>query len=131
MSTPIKPPTWFWIVGGLALLWNLMGVMAYIAPIRFHKSASPPTIQNQVGGFMGVDIRIGVYVNTQFRQFITQPHVRKDGWCMQWIMDNLQWAMDNGSQTPIFIMAMRSATNCIAPRSIMLGNAFSAFAIHA
>lgn len=25
-----KPPIWFWIVGVVALLWNAMGVMAYI-----------------------------------------------------------------------------------------------------
>jgi hypothetical protein len=25
-----KPPLWFWIVGIIALIWNLMGVMAYI-----------------------------------------------------------------------------------------------------
>ncbi|MFH6603817.1 hypothetical protein ACEZ3G_10045 [Maribacter algicola] len=29
--TNIKPPTWFWIVSVLALLWNLMGVGAYLA----------------------------------------------------------------------------------------------------
>jgi len=27
----VKPPTWFWIVSVLALLWNLMGVGAYLA----------------------------------------------------------------------------------------------------
>ncbi len=26
----IKPPVWFWIVSIVALLWNLMGVMAYL-----------------------------------------------------------------------------------------------------
>ncbi|WP_273566769.1 hypothetical protein [Maribacter halichondriae] len=26
----LKPPTWFWIVAALALLWNLMGVGAYL-----------------------------------------------------------------------------------------------------
>ncbi|MGB5205651.1 MAG: hypothetical protein WBN63_15820, partial [Eudoraea sp.] len=25
-----KPPVWFWIVSIVALLWNLMGVMAYL-----------------------------------------------------------------------------------------------------
>ncbi|WP_417882304.1 hypothetical protein [Xanthomarina gelatinilytica] len=25
-----KPPLWFWIVGIVALIWNLMGVMAYL-----------------------------------------------------------------------------------------------------
>ena len=26
----LKVPTWFWVVSGLALLWNAMGVMAFI-----------------------------------------------------------------------------------------------------
>ncbi len=27
----VKPPVWFWIVSVVALLWNLMGAMAYLA----------------------------------------------------------------------------------------------------
>ncbi|PKV51246.1 hypothetical protein ATE84_3320 [Aquimarina sp. MAR_2010_214] len=30
MKTTIKIPVWFWIISVLALLWNIMGVMAYI-----------------------------------------------------------------------------------------------------
>jgi hypothetical protein len=30
MNLSQKPPLWFWIAGALALLWNLMGVMAYV-----------------------------------------------------------------------------------------------------
>lgn len=30
MTTSHKPPLWFWIVGVTMLLWNLMGVMAYV-----------------------------------------------------------------------------------------------------
>lgn len=26
----VKPPTWFWVVAVIALLWNLMGVLAYL-----------------------------------------------------------------------------------------------------
>jgi len=26
----VKPPVWFWIVSSVALLWNLMGVLAYL-----------------------------------------------------------------------------------------------------
>lgn len=29
-TNSIKPNTWFWVIGILALLWNLMGVSAYI-----------------------------------------------------------------------------------------------------
>lgn len=27
----IKPPTWFWVVATIALIWNIMGVGAYLA----------------------------------------------------------------------------------------------------
>lgn len=30
-----KPPTWYWIVVTVALLWNLMGVMAFFAQDSF------------------------------------------------------------------------------------------------
>lgn len=29
-KSTVKPPMWFWIVSILALIWNLMGVMAYL-----------------------------------------------------------------------------------------------------
>lgn len=33
MSTPLKPPTSFWVISIFALIWNLMGVMAYISQV--------------------------------------------------------------------------------------------------
>ncbi len=30
MTTSVKPPTWFWVVSVIALLWNLMGVFNYL-----------------------------------------------------------------------------------------------------
>ena len=36
-----KPATWFWIVSTIALVWNLMGVMAYITQVTM----SPETLQ--------------------------------------------------------------------------------------
>lgn len=30
-TTIVKPPMWFWILSAVALLWNLMGVFAYLA----------------------------------------------------------------------------------------------------
>ncbi len=33
-STRARPPIWFWIVSILALLWNLLGVMAYLAQVN-------------------------------------------------------------------------------------------------
>ena len=38
-TTSIKPPTWFWIVVALSLVWNLMGVMAYIAQVTMTEEA--------------------------------------------------------------------------------------------
>ena len=29
----VKPPTWFWVVSIIALVWNLMGVGAYLAQV--------------------------------------------------------------------------------------------------
>ena len=29
-NSGVKPPMWFWIVSAIALLWNIMGVMAYL-----------------------------------------------------------------------------------------------------
>src|SRR5690606_2108284 len=29
-TTSVKPPTWFWVVSIIALLWNLMGVFNYL-----------------------------------------------------------------------------------------------------
>ncbi len=31
MTTTNKPNTWFWVIGILALIWNLLGVFAYLA----------------------------------------------------------------------------------------------------
>jgi hypothetical protein len=30
MTTSHKPPVWFWVVSVMLLLWNLMGLMAYV-----------------------------------------------------------------------------------------------------
>ncbi len=40
-TTSNKPATWFWIVSTLALVWNLMGAMAYLAQVTM----SPETLQ--------------------------------------------------------------------------------------
>ena len=39
-ETMAKPPVWFWVVSGLALVWNLLGVMAYIVQVTM----SPETL---------------------------------------------------------------------------------------
>ncbi|MEE9434354.1 MAG: hypothetical protein V3V15_08965 [Sphingorhabdus sp.] len=34
-----KPPVWFWIVSGLALVWNLMGVAMYVRQVTMSAEA--------------------------------------------------------------------------------------------
>jgi len=34
-----KPPIWFWLVSGLAFIWNALGVMAFIAQISMTDEA--------------------------------------------------------------------------------------------
>jgi hypothetical protein len=41
MNENNKPATWFWVVSAIALVWNLMGVMAYMAQVMM----SPEAIQ--------------------------------------------------------------------------------------
>ena len=39
MSTNDKPTTVFWVVSGIAFVWNLMGVMAYISQVTMTPEA--------------------------------------------------------------------------------------------
>ena len=32
-SSTTRPPTWFWVISTIALIWNLMGVAAFIAQV--------------------------------------------------------------------------------------------------
>ena len=38
-NSDVKPPVWFWIVSGLAFVWNALGVMAFIAQITMTDEA--------------------------------------------------------------------------------------------
>jgi hypothetical protein len=38
-TTTNKPATWFWVVGVLSLIWNLMGVFAYITQVTMSPEA--------------------------------------------------------------------------------------------
>lgn len=38
-ETPNKPATWFWIVSIIALIWNLLGAMAYIMQVTMSPEA--------------------------------------------------------------------------------------------
>jgi len=47
MTSANKPPTWFWIVGGISLVWNLLGVMAYIAQVTMSPEALQALPENE------------------------------------------------------------------------------------
>ena len=47
MNSTIKPATWFWIVSALALVWNLMGVMAYLVQVTMSPEAMAALPENQ------------------------------------------------------------------------------------
>ncbi|MEM7582018.1 MAG: hypothetical protein AAF560_01445 [Acidobacteriota bacterium] len=39
MSETPKPPTWFWIVSGVSLVWNLLGLLAFISQMTMSPEA--------------------------------------------------------------------------------------------
>ncbi|MEM7369049.1 MAG: hypothetical protein AAF587_10660 [Bacteroidota bacterium] len=39
MTTTTKIPLWFWIVSGILLVWNIMGVLAYIGQVSLSPEA--------------------------------------------------------------------------------------------
>jgi hypothetical protein len=47
MTTSVKPATWFWVVSGIALVWNLMGVMAYIMQVTMSPEALQALPENE------------------------------------------------------------------------------------
>jgi hypothetical protein len=47
MTTTTKPATWFWVVSGIALVWNLMGVMAYIMQVTMSPEALQALPENE------------------------------------------------------------------------------------
>lgn len=46
-SSANKPATWYWIVCGIALIWNLMGVMAYVAQVTMSPEAMQALPENE------------------------------------------------------------------------------------
>lgn len=61
MSTSTKPPVWFWIVAIVALLWNALGIMAYLMRVYITNDAIAALpqeqqlyLQNQPAWYMGV-----------------------------------------------------------------------------
>ena len=38
--TPIKPPTWFWVLAIVGLIWNILGILSFI----MHITISPETL---------------------------------------------------------------------------------------
>jgi len=47
MTDSIKPPVWFWVVAILALIWNLMGVFAYLGQAFMTPEAMEALPENQ------------------------------------------------------------------------------------
>lgn len=41
-ATSTTPPKWFWVVSGIALLWNLLGVVAFIGQMTMDPASLPP-----------------------------------------------------------------------------------------
>jgi hypothetical protein len=39
MTSTNKPAAWFWIISSIALVWNLLGVMAYVAQVTMSPEA--------------------------------------------------------------------------------------------
>lgn len=46
-TTSDKPATWFWVVSAIALLWNLMGVMAYLQQVTMSPEALQALPENE------------------------------------------------------------------------------------
>jgi hypothetical protein len=47
MTTTTKPATWFWVVSAIALVWNLMGIMAYMAQVTMSPEALQALPENE------------------------------------------------------------------------------------
>ncbi len=47
MTETNKPATWFWVVTAIALVWNLMGVMAYLAQVTMSPEALQALPENE------------------------------------------------------------------------------------
>ncbi|MEY4929844.1 MAG: hypothetical protein RI909_568 [Bacteroidota bacterium] len=47
MTQTTKPATWFWVVSAIALVWNLMGVMAYIMQVTMSPEALQALPENE------------------------------------------------------------------------------------
>jgi hypothetical protein len=47
MTTTTKPATWFWVVSVIALVWNLIGAMAYIAQVTMSPEALQALPENE------------------------------------------------------------------------------------
>ena len=47
MTETNKPATWFWVVSAIALVWNLMGVMAYLSQVMMSPEALQALPENE------------------------------------------------------------------------------------
>jgi hypothetical protein len=57
-----RVPVWFWIVAGVALLWNLVGVYSYLAEVGvFGEAARMPGPWNAMPAWVTAAYAIGVF----------------------------------------------------------------------
>ncbi len=47
MNSTNTPPTWFWIVCGISMIWNLLGVMAYLMQVTMSPEALQALPENE------------------------------------------------------------------------------------
>jgi hypothetical protein len=47
MTENNKPATWFWVISAIALIWNLMGVIAYLAQVTMSPEALQALPENE------------------------------------------------------------------------------------
>jgi hypothetical protein len=54
MTSSSKPATWYWVVSAIALVWNLMGVAAYIAQVSMSPEALQALPENERTLYQGI-----------------------------------------------------------------------------
>lgn len=61
VASDSKAPIWFWIVGVIALLWNLMGLMAYVMQMTMSEEAMTKFSEAEQELFKNVPVFVYVF----------------------------------------------------------------------
>ncbi len=70
METTNKPPLWFWVISIIALLWNIMGVMAYLGQAYMTEEAlvalpeAEQNFYNNIPAWVTAAFAIAVFAGT-------------------------------------------------------------------